>query len=226
MKRPLMCCYISGRPERNALFIVGFLISLQCVASATNHLLPFTYSFDRELRPLLEKRLFVTPADHGRMVELPAGPQPGESSIAVYCVSSANRCYVTRTAAAQNMDYVFAENRRDPLAAVRRVRIHRNDAEIPRSTASVIQAAWRRMLTATRPIGSYARPRLHAERIEFALVETSGKLVAAELPDNPGRKVIALVSLGRRVGDYAVAAEAERPRLLDEINVRAQELAR
>ena len=116
---------------------------------AHDKLLSFTYAFDAELRPTLEEKLLVTPANYGRMIRMHGPFDVGESAVSVYCApGDANtNCSVTLTQAQANMDYTMEVNREnDPLQKVREVPIVRKDVEIPKTTATAFRDCLRIMI--------------------------------------------------------------------------------
>ena len=84
------------------------------------HLLPFTNSFDPDLRPIFDKKLLLTPANYGRMIRMHNGPDVGDSVVSVYCNEGSGTralCFVSLTKSDANLDLVMADHRadRDPF---------------------------------------------------------------------------------------------------------------
>src|SRR6476646_2401459 len=95
-----------------------------------DHLVPWVYGFDRDLRPLVEKKLLITPANCGRMIRMFQMTDQGgigESVVSVYCTAS--DCHVTLTRAARSLDMLWADHRgeRNQVALVRSVPVTRKD---------------------------------------------------------------------------------------------------
>src|SRR2546423_11260631 len=78
----------------------------------SDRLLSFTYAFNTELRPILEKKLLPTPANHGRMIKIPSFPEIGESAVSVDCSTADGKnatCRVTLTRAQSSMENTMVE---------------------------------------------------------------------------------------------------------------------
>src|SRR5258708_35181841 len=103
-----------------------------------DHLVPWWEGFEIELRPLVEMKLLLTPANCGRMFRMyqhsDQGPIP-ESVVSVYCMEAG--CHVPLTRSAKSLSYCLADRRAegDQVASVRAVRVSRRDAPIPKNTA-------------------------------------------------------------------------------------------
>lgn len=187
-----------------------------------DHLLPFTQSFDPDLRPIFDKKLVLTPATYGRMIKMHGGPDGKDSVISVYCNDrsmSGAQCYVTLTEAQGNLDHVRANHRgdNDPFRQVRKVLVVRKDARIPKALAD----AFRDCLRATLP--GYADPRVDTyvvlgnDRVEFWLVEPRSPALKAERSDRPGKRISALIRIGDLLGRYAEVPQAGRATLAKQI---------
>jgi hypothetical protein len=220
---------------RSSLLLIFLLHSVVCLnagagASTDDHLVPFKPSIYDELRPTLYRKLCVTPANYGRMIELPPGPERTEWAVSVSCDEAsvtANACEVTLTRAASNLDYIMQERRgKDPLNAVEKVKVIRKQAPIQKEIAIPVRAAWLRFLRNSKP--SRSRPNdpiaLHAPKIEFWLPMSGAKAIKAEAPDKPGKSVMTLIALGRRLADYCEQPESQRGRLAAQIELDAKRL--
>ena len=217
------------------LSLLVYLITLAstCIEAQTvryiDHLIPFKPSVYDELRPSLYRKLCVTTANCGRMIELPAGPEQAESAVSILCSEtpdSVATCSVTATRAASNLDYIMQDRRgQNPLEAVDRVKVVRKDAPIEKPTALAVRAAWLRFLRGSRPSPSRASDTVWSDvtKIEFWL-ETGRKTMKAEIPDNPGKSITALVSLGRKLFKYCERPANERVELSKEIQAEARRL--
>src|SRR5947208_16234377 len=97
----------------------AFTVCAAAVAAAPvqDHILPFTFAFDRALRPLFDRKMVVSPANCGRMIRIHGERENDRDEvISVYCTDlppPASNCYATLTRAARNLDYVAADHRRD-----------------------------------------------------------------------------------------------------------------
>ena len=220
---------------RSSVFLIILLNLVVCFGvdagrHADDHLVPFRPSIYDELRPSLYRKLCVTPANYGRMIELPAGPERGEWAVSVYCNEASvtgETCDVTLTRAAANLDYIMQERRgKDPLKVVNKVKVVRKDAPIQKTAAVAVRAAWLEFLRNSKP--SPNRPNdpisLDAAKTEFWLVMPDGKVMKAEAPDSPGKSVMALANLGRLLARYCEGAESERAKVSKEIESNAKQL--
>jgi hypothetical protein len=219
------------------LFVLLFVLldSVACIElrakqQGVDHLTPFKPSVYDELRPSLYRKLCVTQATHGRMIELPAGPERGEWAVSLHCSegsASDQVCFVTLTRATANLDYIMQKYRgKDPLKVVNRVRVVRKDAPIQQSVASAIRSAWLKFLQRVK--SSPIRPNdpipLDAEKIEFWIQNNNRTTLKGEVPDNAGKTVTAFVELGRLLGNYCEVPERQRPDVVAKIELDAKRL--
>lgn len=189
-------------------------------------LLPFTYAFNRDLRPVLDEKLLITSANFGRMIRMPAGPAVGESAVSVHCNSDDQtnaQCHVTLTRATSNLDYVASENRRtgDGIQKARQVDVTRKDAPISAATAAAFRDCLREMIPSDgdhRLTGSVG---LHDERIEFWLGNNESEAKAGEVYKQRGKRTKALVRIGTLLAKYCEAPESERATLAKQIETEA-----
>jgi hypothetical protein len=221
---------------RSSFLLIFLLDSVVCTEvsagrHADDHLIPFKPSIYDELRPTLYRKLCVTPANYGRMIELPPGPERAEWAVSVSCDEASltgETCDVTLTRAAANLDYIMQERRgKDPLNAVNKVKVVRKHAPIRKTVAVAVRAAWLRFLRNSKP--SPSRPNdpiaLHAPKIEFWLVMPDGKAIKAEIPDRPGESVMTLINIGRLLGKYCEEPESQRASLAAQIELDANRIA-
>ena len=132
-----------------------------------DHLVPKNPSTDGALRPVLARKLFITPADCASVLIRP--PETGEAAVAVYRSRAGNIAdsfFVTVTKADKNIDMTANV---DSLEAANKIRVTRCDAEIAKTAALAIYAAWKAMLERTQESHFYARPTLHREELEFSI---------------------------------------------------------
>lgn len=214
------------------IILVGLFVSAAVGASrhTDNHLVPFKPSVYDELRPTLYRKLCVTPANYGRMIELPAGPERGEWVVSVHCdetSASSGGCDVTLTRAAANLDYIMQERRgKEPLEAVNKVKVARKQVPIQRTTALAVRAAWLKFLRNSHP--SPSRPNdpiwLDTSKIEFWLEMPGGKVMKAETPNEPGESVATLIKVGKLLAQYCEESEPQRAALEVQIERNAKRL--
>src|SRR4051812_49130188 len=75
-----------------------------------HHLIPWDgkYGFETDLRPLIDKKLILTPADCGRMIRMHQS-DIGESAVSVYCTKAG--CRVSLTRATRSLGWLWADHR-------------------------------------------------------------------------------------------------------------------
>jgi hypothetical protein len=214
------------------IILLNSLVSIVVGASrqTDDHLIPFKPSFYDDLRPTLYRKLCVTPANYGRMIELPAGPERGEWVVSVYCdeaSASSETCDVTLTRAAANLDYIMQERRgKEPLRAVDKVKVARKHASLQKTVALAVRAAWLKFLRNSRP--SPSRPNdpisLDASKIEFWLEMPGGKALKGETPERPSESVTTLIKIGKLLAEYCEESEPHRAGLAVQIELNAKRL--
>ena len=178
-----------------------------------DHLVPSWEGFEIELRPLLEKKLLITPANCGRMIRMHEHSDQGaigESVVSVYCTEAG--CHVALTRAAKNLSHLWADHReeRNQAALIRSVPVSRKDAAIPESTARAFRECLRAAIRAAR------KPReesivMDNDRVEFWLIERGSAPLKAERPDGAGKNVERLISIGDELGRYCEMPALRRP---------------
>lgn len=195
-----------------------------------DHLVPWWEGFEIELRPLLDKRLLITPANCGRMIRMHQHSDQGaigESVVSVYCTEAG--CHVALTRAAKSLSHLWADHReeRDQVAVIRSVPVSRKDAAIPKSTAYAYRECLRAALRAARKPQAedgYERIVLDNDRVEFWLVERGSAPLKAERPDDAGRNVERLISIGDELGRYCEMPKLRRPEAAKHIEQEALRL--
>jgi hypothetical protein len=217
--------------------LVLALIVIRCVYSqetVTNnkidereHLLPFTQSFDQDLRPIFDKKLLLTPANYGRMIRMHNGPDIGDSVVSVYCNQPGRpeaQCYVSLTKADANLDHVRADHRADsdPFKKVKEVKVTRQNAPITYRVAN----QFRNSLKALLPVKDDRRIETVEgwgfNRIEFWLLTQGVIPNNGEAPRQPGKKIAVLIQVGDLLRRYCEIAEARRPDVAAEIERKTE----
>jgi hypothetical protein len=191
---------------------------------AEDHLVPRNPEIDGPLRPELEKKLFLAPADFALLLIRP--PEKGESAVMVYSqghegIEATYR--VTLAEAEANFDMTLAAADGE-IEALSKIRVNRCDAEISSSTALAVRDAWQAMLQQTRKPDVYARPTLHREEFEFSIIMPGTKPIYATLPNKGGKLVSRYVRLGRLLAGYCKAPPLERSRRAEQIERDAKRL--
>ena len=212
--------------------IVALGVSERGVASGkrerdSDRLLSFTYAFNRELRPTLEKKLLPTPADHGRMIRIPSFPEIGESAVSVDC-STVDRknatCRVTLTRAQSSMENTMVEywGKADAIQKVEEIAVVPKDADIPKATATAFRDCLRIMIPEPGdPLELHSVTRTHSERIEFWLEEPNMPIRKGECAEKPGRRTKMLIRIGDLLARYCEGPESERSRIAKQIEAEA-----
>jgi hypothetical protein len=190
-----------------------------------DHLVPFDPEIDGALRPLLEEKLIVAPADCA--LSLIRRPDKGERAIALYkktSVDGVESFCVTVVRASASLESVFADNG-GAAAAVLAIPVRRCDAEISSSTAIAIRSAWAAMLRQIKVPEVYARPTLHREEIEFSIRDGSETNTGA-LPNKGGLCVSTLTRLAKDLEMYCETKSEARPDVANRLERRAKKLLR
>jgi hypothetical protein len=198
------------------------LLRAEVAYVSEDHLVPKNPSTDGALRPVLERKLFITPADCASVLIRP--PETGEAAVAVYRSRAGNIAdsfFVTVTKADKNIDMTANV---DSLEAANKIRVTRCDAEIAKTTALAIYAAWKAMLERAQESRFYARPTLHREELEFSIRRKSEAEVFATVPNRGGRSVSALIKLAKQLESYCNAPAAARSNLANKIEHDAKRL--
>ena len=223
MKTPFAITFLFFLP------VVTSLGPLEAAPRAEDHLVPFRTSGFDEFRPSLYKKLLLTSGNYGRMIEFVGEPNRGEFAVSVQCgegSGAGNQCSVTLTKAKQNLGSIMVEHwGKRPLELINRVRAIRKDAPIGRATASAIRSTWTKMLRHVKQRRVDGSVVVDSERIEFCLGHPNQTRLLAEIPDNPGESVVALVDLGRLLAKYCEAPENQRAGLAAKIELDAERLA-
>jgi hypothetical protein len=191
------------------------------------HLLPFTQSFDPDLRPIFDKKLLLTSANYGRMIRMHNGPDIGDSVVSVYCNQASGteaQCYVSLTKTDANLDHIRADHRADsdPWKAVREVTVVRKDAPIAYRVAN----RFRNSLKALLPVkGARQVETVEGwgfDRIEFWLLMQGVVPNKGEAPRHPSKKITALIEVGDLLRRYCETAEAKRPAIAAQIERKTE----
>jgi hypothetical protein len=163
------------------------------------------------------------------MIEFVDEPDRGEFAVSVHCEEQSRggkQCSVTLTKAKQNLGSILEENLgKRPLELINKVRAIRKDAPISPATALAIRSAWTKMLRHVKPRREDGSVVVDAERIEFFIGAPNPPRLFAEIADNPGKSVMALVELGRSLAKYCEVAEPQRADLAAKIELDARRLA-
>jgi hypothetical protein len=193
----------------------------------SDRLLSFTYAFNRELRPTLEKKLLLTPANHGRMIKIPSFPENGESAMSVDCSTLDGKhatCRVTLTRAQSSMENTMVEywGKAEAIQKVEEIAVVRKDAEIPRTTATAFRDCLRIMIPEPGdPLELHSLTMTDNDRIEFWLEEPNAAPRKGERAERPGERTKTLIRMGDLLARYCEAQQSERPGIAQQIEKEA-----
>lgn len=191
-----------------------------------DHLIAANGRIDRAYEKLLNRRLFVTPANYARIVTLASPASLGEFAIAIYSKkgNDPDDVWITSTRAERNL--WAAEFGGDPNFPKKpTIKIARRDFSFPKSTAVTVSNAIKRMLDASRPLSQSGRIVVGATKIEFSVENQEGKPVRALLtPDTQGKKTAALRRLTQLLEEYCEGPPAGQSALEKKIGAEARRL--
>lgn len=218
-----------------AIFLQACAHSGRASASDDHLVQPY---FDRDwgapgYASLLQKKLFLTAADYGRVIVRPSPASIGEYAISVYSADSEKDAHITLTRAGRNLWYQRSYQREktvsdDPYASSAPIKVTRIDATLPVSTALAIRAAWAEMLrgTAGKWPGRGDRIVLDGTDIEFALIEGGKKMTGVIAAGATGKNTLQLRKLSELLERYCTASPSQRSSIASEIETKAKHLVR
>ena len=196
--------------------------------STTNdHLEPPDERFEPMYRKLLARRLFITPANYVRVVDLPSPASVGESTVAIYSKpDKPDQVFITCTRAARNLYYAaFSDDPNFPKDPP--MKIARFDAVFPKPVAKTIGEGVRRMLAETHPRTKGNLIILHGTEIEFSVEDRPGPTIRGLLtPYAKGKNATALRRLTHLLKLYCEAKPTSLPALARKIEAQASQLTR
>lgn len=192
-----------------------------------DHLIPIDGRIELPYEKLLDRRLFVTPANYGRIVILASPASVGELAIAIYSKRSiADEVWITATRAERNL--WAAEFGEDPsFPKIPAVQVSRCDALFPKSTSAAVSSAIKRMVKESRPLSKNGRIIVDATDIVFAVQDREEKGMRALLtPEAQGKNTAALRRLVRLLESYCGAKPSTQQSLSKKIETEAKSLTR
>jgi hypothetical protein len=191
--------------------------------TTNDHLEPPDERFEPMYRKLLSRRLFVTPANYARVVNLPSASSIGESTVAIYSKPDRpDEVFITCTSAASNL-YAAALSDDPNILTDPPVRINRCDAKFPKQMASVISEAIGRLLVETRARKKGDAIILHGTEIEFSIENRSGRSIRGLLtPYAKGKNGTILRRLAELLRLYCESKATFRSDLARKIDVQAR----
>jgi hypothetical protein len=191
-------------------------------------LLSFTYAFDTKLRPLVERKLLVTPGNYGRMIRMHGPSNVGESVVSVHCGTESKdfnaMCQVTVTRATANMDYIWQEHQGDDNASryVQDIPIVRRDAQIAKSLAEAFRQCLRVMIPEPGdPNVLHPLTIADNDRIEFWLEDSPSAPLKGERAEQPGVRTKKLIHIGDLLSRYCEASQSEREVIAEKVKQEA-----
>src|ERR1700730_3229197 len=150
-----------------------------------DHLVPPVGEEEVSYKEFLKKKLFVTPADYGRILIMPSGIE-GEASIALYSKKGRNgrpEFEITCTKAAANLCYETSEpnTKRSQNPAIN---VARCDATIPQITVEAVRDALKTEIERGHPLGGHGAVYVDGTEIEFTLPRSNEDLAVGILAPN------------------------------------------
>lgn len=196
--------------------------------SNDDHLVPTKGYIDATYEALLRRKLFLTPANYGRIVTLASAASVGESAISIYSKSgrSGDPAFITWSHAERNLWY--AENGDDPAFPKKEINVERLDAPFPKALAEAISAAVKGMLDKTHPMSANGRIAVDPVNIEVSLEEGGITRRRGLLtPDANGKATSSFRSLLRSLEEYSkTSSPTTRSELEKKIAADTTNLAR
>jgi hypothetical protein len=200
-------------------------------ATSTNdHLVPVVQYLGLAplYRKLWQQKLFVTPGEIARYVQLP-GSAGKEVAVSVYKRRKREGglpgdYWATATQPAVPLSDCVAAAGVDKQLDPKTVEVRRWDAPLPKSTALVIQKLWLAMLSATGPEPEPDVIAVDSSTEIFFATDTRGRVLEAQAPVSPKGDALALVKVGNLLIDYCSAPAPQRPKLAEEIEKEALNL--
>ncbi len=189
-----------------AKILLGLIISCLPAASKApfqDHLLPVRGELDHSYVRILKRKLFVTPADFGRITSL-GGEKIGEWSLAIHTDEhSKTGIIATCTRAERNLGnetWELNPHRVDDSV----IKIHRTDWPFPRSTAEAVFLAVRTLLgnrAERETTGRASDITLDGLRVIFSISPESASSDGLMVPESRGprtHQMLQLAELARR----------------------------
>ena len=176
---------------------------------------------------LLQKKLFLTRADYGRVLLLQSFT--GECALAVY-PSGSNTAYVTCTKADEDLwqqrSSALYSVPKDPAADKRQIHITRVDAPLTISTAVAIRDALAAMLRHTAPYRAGGPIVVDGTYIEFSLARADETVIGAVIPGMHSKNTSELAKIAYMLKTYCTTPSHQRIALAAQIETRAKLLSR
>jgi hypothetical protein len=213
--------------------VMAALSSSVCGATTQpDHLVPvdFVDRHEKIFREYLYQRLCLTDFDCGRYLVMPSFVK-SEVCVSLYSRRDTARgikCYVTSVEAGDNLrDWTDAGRLPD---RAKKVKVRRIDAELPRSTCTLVKAVWIRMLSGRQ---TPRKPEYGTDVIwgdptdaEFAIKLAGGKILRGEteLVPNVGKNTTRLTEISDGLIDYCKAPNSKRTAMLAKLEEKAKAL--
>ncbi len=220
-------------PLSFVIVLLGHLYNCQAAtAPSGDHLVPIDpqseLGSEAAYRKIYEAKLFMTPGNLARFVQLPGPLAQPEVVISLYQRrksrrTGSNEYWVTLTEPIGRLaDCIPVDGERPKLNA-QTMRVRRFDAPLPESTALAVNNAWLTMLRRASP--DPCRECIAEGTTEiFSAVARDGKLLRATVPIKTEPNTLALTKLGLALGDYCYAAPDRRGETARDIEARARRL--
>jgi hypothetical protein len=207
--------------------LISFVADAASDSRVNDNLIPTTGFISESYQRVLIRKLFVTAAEYGRIVELPSTNE-GETSIAIHAVAggTANGVFVTCTTATQPLWTPPVDTGGGNEIAAR-IAVRRVDVPISKVTAIAVSHAITRMLQESRPPVKTDEVILHGTDYEFAVDSAKTSIRYGLLTEyGRGPKSKRLRALSRLLFRFCHAPIEERVRLTSAIDKAAAQLIR
>jgi hypothetical protein len=200
---------------------------LVAAAQTNDHLVPvIRYLGSAALyRKLWEQKLFVTPGDIARYVQLP-GAAGREVAVSLYKQSKRGDrlpgdYWATTTQPAVPLSECIPAAGVDKPIDAQIVEIRRWDAPLPESTALAIHKLWLAMLSGIGPEPEPDVIPVDSSTEIFFATDAKGRVLEAQTPVNPKEHTLGLVKIGNLLIDYCSASASARAKLASDIEKEA-----
>ena len=197
-----------------ALLAIAWLCQQTCraqsdVSASADHLIPPVTedAQDAAYHKIMREKLFVTPANYGRILIIPSGVE-GETSIALYSEATPARGIefrITCTKAQKNIWFATSES--SPKRSENPViRVARYDATVPRTAIEAVHDALKKEIERRKPLEPIGKAYVDGTAIEFALPRSGGKTAVGILgPATQGPRISQLVRLTKALTRYCMS---------------------
>jgi hypothetical protein len=195
--------------------------------SVTDHLVPPLGSIDAHYKKVLERKLFLSPGDYGRVL-FTFGGNEGEYAVSIHPKKQSDKeASMSCTRAQRNLGDATWELNPDRVGE-KAVKVERTDVSIPKPVAISTSHAFLEMLQRTRerdinPDGE--QPVFGGVNIEFSIKDSAGKVLEGVLTaEMKGEHVLCLKRIADLLAQYCEASPDQRLELAKRLQREANQL--